>query len=284
MRRLRIVRAAHHVAVEIVLEDLDVLALDPGGHRHAGIRVELVPVQAEELEPLAVEVEAIRPERGLAEPDLPGQDVTAETGEADRGLDLVQLRAVGRPQADRPQIGQAQLRGADPRGGDLDRRHLRGDLRGPVEQLDEQGSAGVGRHRRVEGALDVHASLRAEYVGGHGEQVGEERLRDHPEVDVTVDPAGLEEVDAVRAAPHANRRYRQAARIDDEPEQCLYALQVVDVTVDPAGLEEVDAVRAAPHANRRYRQAARIDDDREQVVPGRDPAGKFGGPGQVPAL
>src|ERR1019366_1138249 len=62
MRRLRIVRAAHHVAVEIVLEDLDVLALDPGGHRHAGIRVQLVPVQAEELEPLAVEVEAIRPD------------------------------------------------------------------------------------------------------------------------------------------------------------------------------------------------------------------------------
>ncbi len=221
MRRLGIVGAAHHVAVEIVLEYLDVLALHPGGHRHAGVRVELMPVQAEELEPLAVEVEALRPERGLTEPDLPGQDVAARGGEAKRGPDRIELGTVGGPEADLPQIGQAQLRAAGSRRGHPDRRALRGDLRGPVEQLDQQGAVGVRRHRRVDGAFDVHPPLRAEYVGGQGEQVSEERGRDHADVDVPVDPARLKEVDAVRTEPHAHRRDRQAARIDDDRKQVI---------------------------------------------------------------
>ena len=42
--------------------------LDPGGHGAAGEREELVPVDAEQLDPAAVEVEPVEGERGLAEP------------------------------------------------------------------------------------------------------------------------------------------------------------------------------------------------------------------------
>ena len=223
VRRLGIVRAAHHVAVELVLEDLGVLALHPGGHGHAGVRVELVPVEPEQLQPLPVQEEALGPEGRLAEPDPPGQHVAADAGEVQRGLDRVQLRAVRRPQPDRPEPGQAQLGGAGPGRADRHRRGLRRDLRLPVEQLDQQGAGGVRRRGRVNGALDVDPGLRAEHVGRLGEQVGEEHLREHPQPDVPVDAAGLEEVDAGRAAADADRRHRQAARVHDDREQVVAA-------------------------------------------------------------
>jgi hypothetical protein len=63
------VRAADHVAVEVVAQDLGVTPLGPGGHGHPGVGKQLVPVQAEDLQPPAVEKEAVLAEFGLAEPD-----------------------------------------------------------------------------------------------------------------------------------------------------------------------------------------------------------------------
>ena len=74
----------------------------------------------------------------------------------------------------------------------------------PSKQLDQQGAVGVRRQRRVDGALHVHPRLRGEHVGRQREQVGQERLRQHPQPDVTVDPARLEEVDAGRAAARSS--------------------------------------------------------------------------------
>ena len=65
---LRVVRAAHHVAVELASHDLDVPGLHPGGHGAPGEREELVPVGAEQLDPAAVQVEPVEGEPGLAEP------------------------------------------------------------------------------------------------------------------------------------------------------------------------------------------------------------------------
>ena len=146
-RRLRVVRAADHIAVELVLEDLGVLALHPGTHGHAGVRVELVPVEPEQLQPLPVQVEAVGLEGRLAEPDPPGQHVTADAGEVQRGLDRVQLGAVRRPQADRPEPGQAQPGRAGPRRAGLHADGLRRELGLPVEQLDQQGAVDVPRWR-----------------------------------------------------------------------------------------------------------------------------------------
>jgi hypothetical protein len=47
------VRAADHVAVQLAPEDLGVPALQPGRSGHAGVGKQLVPVQAEDLQPPA---------------------------------------------------------------------------------------------------------------------------------------------------------------------------------------------------------------------------------------
>ena len=67
VRGLRVVRAAHHVAVQLGFQDLGVPALQPGGGRHAPVREQLVPVQPEDRQPLAVEVKAVGLESRLPE-------------------------------------------------------------------------------------------------------------------------------------------------------------------------------------------------------------------------
>ena len=129
------------------------------------------------------------------------------------------LGLIRRPQADRPEPGQAQPGGAGPRRAGRHRHGLRRDLPLPVEQLDQQGALGVLGGGRVEGALDVDAGLGPQYVGGPGEQVGQEHLGEHPQPHVPVDAAGLEEVHAARAAADADRRHRQAARVHHDREQ-----------------------------------------------------------------
>ena len=110
---------------------------------------------------------------------------------------------------------------ADPRRSGLHRDDLRRELGLPVEQLDQQGAGGVVGGGRVHGALDVHPGLRGEHVARLGPQVGQEHLREHPQPDIAVDAAGLVEVDALRAAPHADRRHRQAARVHHDREQVV---------------------------------------------------------------
>src|SRR5215467_16140748 len=95
-------RTANHVAVQVVLEYLGIPALEPCGHGHAGVGEQLMTVEAEDLQPFAVEVEALRLEPGLAEarPDAGG--VSDRRGIAGRlrrqgRRDGIELRAIRRP-------------------------------------------------------------------------------------------------------------------------------------------------------------------------------------------
>ena len=58
--RLRIVRGADDVAVEILAENVGVLALRAGGHGLADEREGLMAIEAAQLDDLAVEREALR--------------------------------------------------------------------------------------------------------------------------------------------------------------------------------------------------------------------------------
>ena len=72
VRRLGIVRATHHVAIQRVLQQLCIAPLEPLIGRHAEVWEQLMAVQTEELEGFAVQMKAIEPERHLAEsgPDV----------------------------------------------------------------------------------------------------------------------------------------------------------------------------------------------------------------------
>jgi len=119
VRRLRVVRAAHHVAVQLVLQDLRVPALQPGWGGHADVGEELVPVQAKDRQPLPVEVEAIDPEYRLPEPGPDRHRVRRPARRGERHDDRVQLRHVRRPQRDVADPGDAERDGR--RAGLLDR-------------------------------------------------------------------------------------------------------------------------------------------------------------------
>ena len=64
---LGVMRAADHVAVELVLEQLRIAPLQALRRGHPGVGEQLVAVEAEDLEPLAVEVEAVDLERSPPE-------------------------------------------------------------------------------------------------------------------------------------------------------------------------------------------------------------------------
>ena len=59
-------RAAHHDAVQVVLDDLGIATLDPVGHREAGEREVSVPVHPDHVASRAVEEEAVGLEACLA--------------------------------------------------------------------------------------------------------------------------------------------------------------------------------------------------------------------------
>ena len=186
-----------------------------------GVRVQLVPVQPEQLQPLTVQVEAVGLERCFAEPDPSGQRVAAHTGKGHCGAHGVQLRVLRGPQDDRAQPGEAQAGRGDAGLIHTERSGPSCDLPVAVEQLHQQRAAGVRRQGRIYGALHVYPPPRSEHIGRQGEQVGQECLRKHPERDVAVDPAGLEEVDAGRHAAVAHRRHRQAVGVHQDREQIV---------------------------------------------------------------
>src|SRR5215469_15837694 len=103
MRRWGVMRAAHHVAVQVLLEYLGIPALEPRGHGHAGVGEQLMAVEAEDFQPLAVQVEAAWLEPGLAEtgPDTGSMcDRRCTVGWLCRQgrCDGIELRGVRRPQ------------------------------------------------------------------------------------------------------------------------------------------------------------------------------------------
>ena len=95
---LGVVAGAHRVALELVLENLGVVALDRGGHGIAHVGVALVPVQAPDFQLLSVEVEAVLLKPGGAEAEAHLLHVQHIAGGVLQGrLQGVEGGAVGRP-------------------------------------------------------------------------------------------------------------------------------------------------------------------------------------------
>src|SRR4051812_9652250 len=69
VRRLWVVRGPDDVALDLVLENQGILALDTGRHRAADVRKGLVAVEAAQLDAAAVQEEAFWGEAGVAEPE-----------------------------------------------------------------------------------------------------------------------------------------------------------------------------------------------------------------------
>ena len=83
--RLRIVRGAHDVAVQVLAQDVGVAALHARGHGLADEGEGLVAVEAAQLDDFAVEGEAVVGEGGLAEADAAGVFVDGFGGTAAGG-------------------------------------------------------------------------------------------------------------------------------------------------------------------------------------------------------
>ena len=94
MRRLRIVRGAHEVAFQIVLEDQGIAALHAGRHGAADVRERLMPVEAAQLDVLPVQHEALRGEARLAEADARGVFINARGALVEAGDDGIELRVI----------------------------------------------------------------------------------------------------------------------------------------------------------------------------------------------
>ena len=69
MARLRIVRCAHDVAVQLVAQDVGVATLRATRHRLANERKRLMTVEAAQLDDFAIQLEAVIGEFGVAETD-----------------------------------------------------------------------------------------------------------------------------------------------------------------------------------------------------------------------
>jgi hypothetical protein len=67
MTRLRIMRRADDVALELATQNLRVAALNAAGHRLSGEGKSLMTIETSQLDDLAVELEAVVGELGLAE-------------------------------------------------------------------------------------------------------------------------------------------------------------------------------------------------------------------------
>ena len=103
VRRLRVVRRAHQIALEDMLDDLGVLLLRATAHRITDVGIRLMPVEAANLERLAVEDEAFRREAGAAETETCRQLVAAVAG-LKRQPDAIQARRVELPEREARQV------------------------------------------------------------------------------------------------------------------------------------------------------------------------------------
>src|SRR5262245_28029535 len=66
MRRLRIMRGADDIALELLLEDLSIAPLDARGHGLSYKGIGLMMVEAAKLDHLSIQLESMIGERGLA--------------------------------------------------------------------------------------------------------------------------------------------------------------------------------------------------------------------------
>jgi hypothetical protein len=153
---------------------------------------ELVPVGAEQLDPAAVQVEAVEGEPGLAEPGPDPVLIDLLTVHAQLRRHRVQRRVVDIPQPDVLEPGQHRGHRHLARSAGRDGYSGRGDLPAVTEQPDRN----VGRARERGGR--VHRRLDHDPPGGGiqdadrlGVHVGQERPRHHPQPHIAVDPAWL---------------------------------------------------------------------------------------------
>src|SRR5262249_46578063 len=108
--RLRIMRATHDVAVEIAAQNFGVAAHDAFGHRVADIRVNLVPVQPEELEPAAVKEKSVERKASLPESDPHRIIVQRTSVHEQRGCDAVEVWRIEVPKFDLVELRQRERR------------------------------------------------------------------------------------------------------------------------------------------------------------------------------
>ncbi len=106
VRRLRIVRGAHQVALQLLLQDERVSALHARGHRLPNIRVRLVPVQSTQLHVSPVQMETLGSESGITKANAGLHLVAGGLPFLHAYHHLVQLRRVQIPQLHAGQVQQ----------------------------------------------------------------------------------------------------------------------------------------------------------------------------------
>ena len=99
MLALGIVAGAHRVAAQLILEDVRVQPLGPGGHGIAHVGPALVPVQPSQLHPPAVEIKAVRPKFHPAEAEAHRPLIHRLALLQQHGLQMVKVRVLAVPQS-----------------------------------------------------------------------------------------------------------------------------------------------------------------------------------------
>src|SRR5208337_3535631 len=95
--RLRIVRAAHDVAVELLAQNLRIAAQQTRRRSEAKIRIELVTVQPEQLRAASVQEKPIHGETRLAESDARRGTMHGTLVEEKRYLHAIKMRMLRIP-------------------------------------------------------------------------------------------------------------------------------------------------------------------------------------------
>ncbi len=214
---LRIVRGAHHVELELALQYFRVALLRRLAQRIADIGEGLVPVEAAELERLAVELEALGGEFGRAEAEaefclvLPMGRVDGDRQRIERGI-------VDVPEADTGKAIEADLDA-----GAIDRRIGRGDrLAIRIKQRRDQRA----RERQV---LRIAQRDAGPYRFLFGQRIGRLHLgiadkdrRRHPQPDFAID-AGIGEIVDL---PAKGRNLGVFAAVDGDGQHILAVLEL----------------------------------------------------------
>lgn len=107
--RLRIVRAADHVAVELVTQRFRITPEQPVPGRESYIRIEFVPIQAEEPLTLAVQKESVGFKASLTQADSPRNRVDRGIIVKQGNVEIVKLRIADVPQRNAAKIPQGQV-------------------------------------------------------------------------------------------------------------------------------------------------------------------------------
>src|SRR5690349_10741065 len=90
----------HEIDVEIALQNFRVTAFHSRRHGIADVRIEFVPVQAENLQSAAIQEKAIQFKLGVAESSSDIIIMDRFARDQDSGYDIVEVRGIDVPQFD----------------------------------------------------------------------------------------------------------------------------------------------------------------------------------------